>query len=137
MLVNEVMSNRIISVQRDSTVAEAAKLMSKHNVGCVPVEENGRLLGMLTDRDIVLRCVAADLNPQTLKVKGIMTESAAYVAPNQQLFEAARIMAAEQIRRLAVLENGKLKGMISLADIARVSNDAEIANTLTEISLPS
>lgn len=137
MLVNEIMSNRIVSVGREDSVAKAAKQMSDHNIGCVPVEDNGKLLGMLTDRDIVLRCVALGHDPNSCKAVDIMTENAAYVAPTQQVFEAARVMAAEQIRRLAVLENGKLKGILSLADIARVSNDAEIANALTEISMPS
>ena len=94
-----------------------------------------RLRGMVTDRDIVLRCVAAEEDPAQTPVRDIMTRSCASVAPGADCREATRLMALHQVRRLPVVEAGKLVGMISLSDLARSGRfDMEAAQALSEIS---
>lgn len=120
MKVQDVMSRRIISVSPDENAAVAARLLSHYNIGALPVcTKEGRLRGMVTDRDIVLRCVAAEEDPLTVKVSDIMTRRIFSVSSQQSLDEASSLMAKEKIRRLPVQENNRLVGMVSLSDIAR------------------
>ena len=96
---------------------------------------DGCLRGMVTDRDIVLRCVAAEEDPAQTPVRDIMTRSCTCVAPGDDCREATRLMALHQVRRLPVVEGGKLVGMISLSDLARSGRfDMEAAQALSEIS---
>ena len=125
MNVGEVMCSRVIEVSPSDSCATAAALMNAHNVGAVPVVEHGEVRGMLTDRDIVLRCVALGLEARKVHAGEVMTGSA-----------AAHLMAQKQVRRLPVVENGRIQGMISVADLARMRRDAEIAEAITEISKP-
>lgn len=136
MLVREIMSTRIVSVQPTSTVRDAALLMNRHNIGSVPVVEGKAVRGMLTDRDIVLRCVAADRDPSSVKVSDICSQGAVSVSPNQSLSDAMNLMATEQVRRLPVVDNGSLVGMLSLADIAREKSGMELAEVISDISMP-
>ena len=97
--------------------------------------EGKRLRGMITDRDIVLRCVAAEEDPSQTMVRDIMTRNCATVAPGDDCREATRLMAAQQVRRLPVVEGGKVVGMISLGDLAKSRRfDMEAAQALSEIS---
>ncbi len=136
MQVSEIMSNRVVAVTPNDSAYSAAQLMNEHNIGAVPVENNGQLLGILTDRDIVLRCVAENRDPNQVNVSDIMTTGAAYVAPTQNVFEAMEVMSAEQVRRLPVVEDGRLTGLLSLADIARIKDGPEVSQALSEISRP-
>ena len=96
---------------------------------------DGRLRGVVTDRDIVLRCIAAEEDPAQTMVRDIMTRSCATVSPGDDCREATRIMSARQVRRLPVVEEGRLVGMISLSDLARSRRfDMEAAQALCEIS---
>ena len=137
MLVKDVMSSNIYTVTPANSAYDAARLMNQHNVGAIPVVEGENLHGILTDRDIVVRCVAAGKEPHNCNVKDVMTGGAACVMPNQSISDAIRIMSSEQVRRLPVVEHGKLAGIVSLADIARIRSSAETANALTEISMPN
>lgn len=120
MIVQDVMSRRIISVSPDENAAVAARLLSHYNIGALPVcTKDGRLRGMVTDRDIVLRCVAAEEDPLTVKVSDIMTRRIFSVGSKQSVDEASALMAKEKIRRLPVQENNKVVGMISLSDISK------------------
>ena len=114
----------------------AARLISRHNVGALPVcGSDRRLRGVVTDRDIVLRCVAAEEDPAQTMVRDIMTRSCATVSPGDDCREATRLMALHQVRRLPVVEEGRLVGMISLSDLARSGRyDIEAAQALCEIS---
>ena len=136
MQVHDVMSNRVICVAPDDNAIAAAKLMSQHNIGAVPVAEGNQIKGMLTDRDIVLRCVAIGKNPGKVKASDIMSTGAVTLAPAQPLKDAIDTMASEQIRRLPVVDGGKLTGIVSLCDIARANKTPEVAQALSEISLP-
>ena len=96
---------------------------------------DGRLRGMVTDRDIVLRCVAAEDDPAQTMVRDIMTRSCAAVSPHADCRQAAQLMSRQQVRRLPVVEEGRLVGMLSLADLARSHRyDMEAAQALSEIS---
>ncbi|MBQ6431594.1 MAG: CBS domain-containing protein [Oscillospiraceae bacterium] len=120
MKVQEVMSRRIISVSPDETAAVAARLLSHYNIGALPVcAKDGRLRGMVTDRDIVLRCVAAEEDPLCVKVSDIMTRRVFSVGSQQNVDEASALMAREKIRRLPVQDNNKLVGMVSLSDLSK------------------
>ena len=135
MQVKDVMSGQPIAIAPGEPVAAAARLLAQHNIGALPVCSGGQLRGMVTDRDIVLRCVAAGQDPGQTPVQAVMTRRLITVAPEDPLAIAAQLMAQEQVRRLPVIENGKLCGMVSLADLAL--NDAtsiDAADALTDIS---
>ena len=136
MQVKELMNPSVVSIEPTSSAALAARLISRHNVGALPVcAGDRRLRGMVTDRDIVLRCIAAEEDPAQTMVRDIMTRSCTAVSPGDDCREATRLMALHQVRRLPVVEEGKLVGMISLSDLARSGRfDMEAAQALCEIS---
>lgn len=120
MFVREIMTARPITVSPEEPVSAAARLLSRCNLGALPVaDKTGRLRGILTDRDITLRCVALENDPQTTKVSEIMSRGIVTAAPGETVSAAAARMAREQVRRLPVTENEKLVGMVSLCDLAR------------------
>ena len=136
MKVYDIMSEHIITVGANEPVSAAARLLKKHNIGAVPVcDDKGTLKGMLTDRDIAVRCVAAGLSPDKTTAAQIMTRGAITIADTAYVSEAARLMADAQIRRLPVCRDGRLAGMLSLGDLARCTDcDTEAAAALSEIS---
>ena len=136
MEVRDLMNASVVSVEPTSSAALAARLISRHNVGALPVcSEDKRLRGMITDRDIVLRCVAAEEDPAQTMVRDIITRNCATVSPGDDCREATRLMAAQQVRRLPVVEGAKVVGMISLGDLAKSRRfDMEAAQALSEIS---
>ena len=136
MVVKDLMNPSVVTIEPTSSAALAARLISRHNVGALAVcSGDRRLRGVVTDRDIVLRCVAAEEDPAQTLVRDIMTRNCATVAPWADCREATRLMAVQQVRRLPVVEEGKLVGMISLADLARSHRfDMEAAQALGEIS---
>ena len=118
MRVKDCMTKQVISVGAGEPVSVAARLMARYNLGALPVRgTDGQLEGMLTDRDIVLRCIAAERSPKAVRVREVMTRSVAAAAPDTDAAAAAGIMAARQVRRLT--EEGRLVGMVSLADLSR------------------
>lgn len=136
MQVKDLMEGSIVSVAPDETATEAARLLARHNVGSLPVcGDDGGLRGVITDRDIVLRCVAIEEDPAKTPVQKIMTRNCATIAPQADAREAARLMAAKQVRRLPVVEDDKVVGMIALGDISQSHGcDMEAAAALSEIS---
>lgn len=136
MKVRDVMTGRVISVSPQENAAVAARLLSRYNIGALPVcTKEGKLRGVVTDRDIVLRCVAADDDPRQTKVSDLMTRRIVSIGAEESADAAAALMAREQIRRLPVEQDGKLVGIVSLADLARrVDYSAQTAQTLGEIS---
>ena len=136
MQVRDLMNPSVVSITPEESAALAARLLSRHDLGALPVcGEDGSLRGIVTDRDIVLRCVAAEEDPAQTPVRDIMTRSCVSVAPGDDCREATRLMARHQVRRLPVVEGGKLVGVISLSDLARSGRfDMEAAQALSEIS---
>ena len=136
MKVSELMNPSVISISQDESVALAARLLARHNVGSLPVVgAGGELRGMVTDRDIVLRCVAANSSPELTEVGDIMTRSVVTVNPGDDIRRASELMGIAQVRRLPVTDGGRLVGILALGDMARVDVcDAETSHALTEIS---
>lgn len=136
MKVKECMTRDTITVTEDESAAAAARIMARHNVGALPVRgPQGSLRGIVTDRDLVLRCVAAGEDPALVPVGKIMTSRLATASPEESVFTAAERMAREQVRRLPVVENGRLVGLVSLGDVSRQQDySMEAAAALTEIS---
>ena len=135
--VKDIMSHNIIAVLPSDSVMEASTLMNEHHIGALPVVSAGEVKGMITDRDIVLRCVAQDKDAKKVKVSQIMSNDIAFVTPEQSINDAVEVMSNEQIRRLPVLNDGYIDGMLSIADIARQGADPEIASAICEISKAS
>lgn len=136
MLIKDVMSRHIATVGKETTIVDTAVLMEEYDIGVVPVVEQKQLLGVVTDRDIVLRCVAKGKDITQTKVKEVMSKNMVSVSPDQPLDMALQAMAGRQVKRLAVTDQGKLAGVISLSDIARIRSSAETSWALTEISMP-
>ena len=136
MQVRDFMNPSVVTITPGESASLAARLLARHNLGSLPVcGDDGGLRGIVTDRDIVLRCVAAEEDPAQTQVKDIMTRGCAVVSPDDDAREAARLMAARQVRRLPVTEAGKLVGMVSLGDLAKSQQyDMEASKALAEIS---
>ena len=136
MEVKQLMNPSVVTIAPTSSVALAARLISRHNVGVLPVcSGDRRLRGVVTDRDIVLRCIAAEEDPAQTMVRDIMTRGCTTVPAAADCREASRLMSVQQVRRLPVVVEGKLVGMISLADLAKSRRfDMEAAQALCEIS---
>lgn len=133
MKIREVMTSPVIRIGADETVEVAARTLAHYNIGALPVcGSDGRLRGLVTDRDLVTRCIAAGRNPGSTKVSQIMSGSVVGIPPDLNTEDAAEIMGRRQIRRLPVLENEKLCGMVSLGDLTRAEADAGLA--LSQIS---
>ena len=133
MKVSEIMSERVVTIERNEPVIAAARLLKRMNLGALPVtDRSGRLVGMLTDRDIAVRCVAG-ADAGSLSVGEIMSRGIVTASPGAEVGEAARRMGRGQVRRMPVVEGGRLVGMLSLADLAR-SCDMEAAAALADIS---
>ena len=114
MKVSEVMTTEVETVQMNSTLEEAASIMKVENVGAIPVvDEDDDLVGIITDRDIVVRCVAEGKDPADTNVEEVLSHELETIEPDVDVEEAARLMADKQIRRLPVCEDGELVGMIS------------------------
>ena len=138
MKVNQFMTKDVRTVTPDSTVQEAARIMADCNCGAVPVVQGDKVVGMITDRDIVLRSVTKGGDPRTDKVSTCMTSDVVSVTPDTDAHEAANLMANRQIRRLPVVENGRLCGIVALGDMATVNIHVnEAGDALSQISEPS
>jgi CBS domain-containing protein len=138
MRVKEIMTKDVAYINPMSTVVEAAQLMQKHNVGSIPVCDNSGVIGIVTDRDIVVRNVAHGKSPENTQVKDVMTTKVATATLDMDVDEVSRLMAQSQIRRIPVVENNMLVGMVALGDMATDKRfDTEASEALTEISKPS
>lgn len=135
MQIKEVMTSNVEFIHPDITLSDAAGRMRNLNVGALPVGENDRLVGMLTDRDIAVRAVADGRDPKNTRVRDTMTSDVVYCFEDQDLSEAAKIMANKHVRRLVVLNKDKrLTGICSLGDLA-VSGDQKLSgDVLRKIS---
>lgn len=131
----EIMTRELRTATREMTLQEVAAMMRDGDMGAVPVVEDGRLIGIITDRDIVVRCIADGKNAETPVAEAMTTEIYS-VRPDDFVFEAVRLMGDKQVRRIPVItDDGKLAGIISMADVALETEDElEIAETLEDIS---
>lgn len=135
MKLRDIMTKQVVTVDRNETVAVAARLLSRSNVGALPVVDSSGLCGVVTDRDLLLRCVAADRDPAKTRVSEVMTRQLVEAKPDMDTGAAAHLMGRKQIRRLMVVENGKLCGVVSLSDLAnREETWPDAADALGDIS---
>ncbi|WP_251862119.1 CBS domain-containing protein [Clostridium sp. Marseille-Q2269] len=134
MKVMDVMTKNVATVGRDESIKKAAELMSQYNVGSIPVCENDKVVGVITDRDIALRSVAKGLD-NNIKVSDVMTSNPVMASKDMDIHDAARIMSERQIRRLPVEDNENVVGIVSLGDIAIEPNhEDEAQKALSGIS---
>ena len=136
MKLREIMTNSVVRINPDESVAVAARTLARYNIGALPVcGGDGRLCGLVTDRDLVTRCVAAGRQPASTPVRDVMTTNVISAQPDMDTGAAAHLMGRQQIRRLPVVENGRLCGMVSLGDLANREETAyDATDALTEIS---
>lgn len=138
MKIREMMTKGTVSVSSDTPVIEAAGLMRLHDIGVVPVLDGMRVVGMLTDRDIVLQVVANGTDPKTTPVRTVMSTGSISVFDDQSVEEAVDLMKKYQIRRLPVLDRtNKLVGIVSLGDIAVDVHAGLSGKVLKEVSEPA
>ncbi len=133
----DIMTRNVTTARREMTLQEVARAMREGDMGALPVVDGeNRLVGILTDRDIVVRAVADALNAETATVADVMTTEMHTARPDDFVFQAIRLMGDKQVRRVPVVdENGTLEGILAMADIAlEMEDEREIAEALEEIS---
>jgi CBS domain-containing protein len=132
--IREVMTPSPETVESGSTAVDAAKRMKQANAGMIPVVQNGRLVGTVTDRDIAVRVVAEGKDPQTTTVGEIASTEVVTVEPDLDLSEALKLMARHQVRRVPVVEGDSVIGVIAQADVAKEADERQVGMTVEQIS---
>jgi CBS domain-containing protein len=117
--VEDIMVEDVITVDSDASVMEAVKLMNENEIGCLVVIRRGKAIGIITERDLLKRVIAKMRDPRKTKVRQIMTKPLIVGDPNMDLEDATKLMFERKIKKLPVIEAGRLVGLISLTDIAR------------------
>jgi CBS domain-containing protein len=137
-LINEIMTPDVTTINPDTTIQRAAQLMDELNVGSIPVFEGDRLVGLVTDRDIVVRAISAGKPPAGTRVDEVMSAGIEYCFMDEQVDDVMERMRELQVRRMPVMDRstGKLAGIVALGDLA-TKHSAEVDRTLSEISTPS
>ena len=135
MKLRDIMTNQVIRINPEENVAVAARTLAHYNIGVLPVcGSDGLLCGVVMDRDLVTRCLASNRSPENTMVREVMTNKVVSAAPDMDTGAAAPLMGREQIRRLPVVENGRLCGMVSLGDLAnRTECNPDAADALGDI----
>ncbi|MCA1371277.1 CBS domain-containing protein [Bradyrhizobium sp. BRP14] len=137
MQINEIMTRKVDVIDPNTTIRDAARTMRADNIGVLPVGENDRLIGMVTDRDIAMRGVAEDKMAGNTTVRQVMSERIYYCFEDEDVDQAADAMAEHQVHRLPVLNRDKrLVGIVALADLARSGTDA-VKRAVQGISEPT
>ena len=137
MRISEIMTRDPKLIDPTSSIRDAARRMKDEDIGALPIGENDRLIGMVTDRDIAIRAVAEDRDPSSTTVREVMSEKIYYCFEDDDIKDAARCMAQNQVRRLPILNRDKrLTGIVSLADIAQTGEECE-KTALEGVSEPS
>ena len=135
--VRDAMTADPRSIGKSVSVVEAARLMREQDIGSLPITDDEQLVGMITDRDITMRVVAEAVDPQRTPVGDVCSRDVISVAPESDLEEALQLMARHQVRRLPVVENGRLVGIVAQADIALRENETKTGALVEAISKPS
>lgn len=136
MKVHELMTRDPAILQPESTVAEAAVVMKREDCGSLPVVKAGKLVGIVTDRDIVLRAVAAKKDPAQLSVSEIMSNDPVIVTSETTADDATKLMSEKQVRRLPVVDDGRLVGILAIGQLARHESAKAVGETLKQVSQP-
>lgn len=135
MKLKEIMNQSVVKIHPKESVSVAARLLERHNIGVLPVcESDGKLCGIVTDRDLVIRCMASNRSPENTRVQEIMTGRIISASPEMETSAAAHLMGREQIRRLPILDGGKLCGMVSIGDlVGREESSIDAADAMEGI----
>lgn len=137
MKVKDIMTKDVACVRSDDTVERAAQLMKQYNCGALPVCTQDKLIGIVTDRDIAVRSVATGHDLTSRRIGDIMTDTVVFASPDLDVRDAAKLMSERQIRRLPVVENGSLVGIVALGDISLEPSYQDSAQeALNNISKP-
>ena len=134
--VKDAMTSDVKTATPSQSLTDAAKLMKQEDVGSVPIVDGERLVGMVTDRDIVIRGIADGSDPHAVKVGDIASRDVVTVRPDDDLDEAMRLMAQHQVRRLPVFDDGHLVGVVATADVAQEAKEKDLGHIVEEISKP-
>ena len=132
--IRDVMTTNPTTIERSTSVLEAAKVMAGEDVGPLPVTDGGRLVGIVTDRDIVTRVLAEERDPQSTTVGDICSSDLVTVTPEDDLDQALRTMGSAQVRRLPVVEGDRIVGIVAQADVARQAPEQQTGEIVEEIS---
>lgn len=133
MLVKEVMSKKPDALSEELTIKEAASEMKKFDFGFLPIKHDGQIVGVITDRDIVIRALAKGLDPNKTKLKEIMSKQIYFCHEDDDLKQVADMMCSKQVHRIAVYDkNNKFAGVVSIGDIARKGHDTSLCGKITE-----
>jgi CBS domain-containing protein len=135
--VRDAMTGDPRAIDASASVVEAARLMREEHIGSLPITDDEQLLGMITDRDITTRVVADTADPETTSVGGVCSRDVISVEADNDHEEALALMARHQVRRLPVVENGRLVGIVAQADIALTENEKKTGELVEAISEPS
>ena len=135
MKLNDIMTQMVIKIHPQESVDVAARILTHYNIGALPVcDDRGELVGIVTDRDMVTRCMAAGRAPERTAVREVMTTRVVHATPEMDVSVAAHLMGREQVRRLPVVDGNKLCGMVSVGDLAaRDEINYDAAEALGEI----
>jgi CBS domain-containing protein len=134
--IRDLMTENPSSCAGSTPVVEAAKVMAREDVGSVPVVDGGRLVGVVTDRDLVVRVLAEGRNPDATTVGEVASSDVATLSPDDSLDDALKLLAGHQVRRLPIVEDDQLVGIVAQADIARHADEVQTGEVVEQISKP-
>lgn len=132
--IRDLMTENPTTCEPSTTAVDAARVMASEDVGPVPIVDGGRLVGIVTDRDLVVRILAEGKDPNSATIGEIASSDLVTVQPDADLQEAERLMADNQVRRLPVVEGDRLVGIVAQADIARVLDEERTGEVVQQIS---
>jgi len=134
MDVKEIMVEKVVCIDADSTVRDAACLMNLHSIGCLIVANNGNVEGIVTERDILKRVVAQSKDADKTKVSEIMSKPIIKGGPGMYVEDATKLMLSKNIKKLPIVKNDKIVGIVTFSDIARTANiEPRIAKAVEEL----
>ena len=134
MNIEEIMVKDVVKVNPDTLVEEAVRIMNAHEIGCLLVSENGKPIGIITERDLLKRVLEQGRPPKTIKVAEIMSGPVIYGDPQMELEDAARLMFRKKVKKLPIIKDGELVGLITLTDLAKTAHiDQKMMNVIREL----
>jgi CBS domain-containing protein len=134
--VKDAMTSEVKTAAPSQSLTDVARLMKQEDVGSLPVVEGDRLVGVVTDRDIVVRGIADGSDPHAIKAGDIASRDIVTVRPDDELDDALRLMAQHKVRRLPVVDDGQLVGVVAQADVAQEAKEKDVGHVVEEISKP-
>jgi CBS domain-containing protein len=116
----DIMVDKVITANKDASLEHAVELMNEHEIGCLVIVENEKPIGIITERDLLKRCLAKSKELRGMKVSDVMSRPLVVVGPKTEIEEAAKVMCEKRIKKLPIVEEGRLRGLITLTDILRI-----------------